>query len=107
MSSKSLWVMIVLAFLLVIFSFVLNFHTQSISDELQDWNNFGGYVGGTLGPLLSFLSVVLLIKTLELQRKSSKSLEDEIERTKQQDKLKTFESHFFNMVSSQKNNFDS
>jgi len=43
MSSKSLWVMIVLAFLLVIFSFVLNFHTQSISDELQDWNNFGGY----------------------------------------------------------------
>ena len=82
--------MIVLAFLLVIFSFVLNFHTQSISDELQDWNNFGGYVGGTLGPLLSFLSVVLLIKTLELQRKSSKSLEDEIERTKQQDKLKTF-----------------
>ena len=99
--------MIVLAFLLVIFSFVLNFHTQSISDELQDWNNFGGYVGGTLGPLLSFLSVVLLIKTLELQRKSSKSLEDEIERTKQQDKLKTFESHFFNMVSSQKSNFDS
>ena len=47
------------------------------------------------------------IKTLELQRKSSKSLEDEIERTKQQDKLKTFESHFFNMVSSQKKNFDS
>ena len=32
---------------------------------------------------------------------------DACTQTKQQDKLKTFESHFFNMVSSQKKNFDS
>ena len=106
MNSRSLWIMIALAFALVIISFIANFHSRDISSDLQDWNNFGGFVGGTLGPLLSFLSIILLIKTLELQVRSSNSLDEEIKRTKKQDKLTTFESHFFNMLSAQKNNFD-
>lgn len=36
--------------------------------SLQDWANFGTYVGGVAGPLLSFVALVAVARTLHLQR---------------------------------------
>lgn len=44
-----------------------NFH-GSLSDSPQDWANFGGYIGGVLGPLFAFLAFAGLLETLRQSR---------------------------------------
>jgi len=38
------------------------------SSTSADWSSFGSYVGGVLGPLISFLTLLAVIKTVALQR---------------------------------------
>lgn len=42
---------------------------RPISHDGIDWAVFGNYFGGVLGSLLSFISILLLVYTVELQRK--------------------------------------
>ncbi|OIX91525.1 hypothetical protein BFS14_22765 [Serratia fonticola] len=41
-----------------------NFHHMSISNKTSDWSNFGSYVAGTVGPLLSLVSVLFIIRSI-------------------------------------------
>lgn len=34
----------------------------------QEWSNFGGYVGGLFGPLVSFVTLLAVLKTVYMQR---------------------------------------
>jgi hypothetical protein len=58
---------------------------------IQDYGNYGGFLGGTIGTVLSFVAVVLVYKTFHLQKK-------ELEETKSLLKSQTFESTFFHML---------
>lgn len=57
---------------------------SGFSDSKSDWGTFGDYVGGVLNPILSFISIVMLINSINLQREANNSL---IEDSKRQSKL--------------------
>ncbi|MFV0926516.1 hypothetical protein [Pseudomonas palmensis] len=38
------------------------------STNAQDWSAFGSYVGGLFGPLVSFVALLAVLKTIELQK---------------------------------------
>ncbi|OOE57688.1 hypothetical protein [Salinivibrio kushneri] len=42
-----------------------------ISSSTSDWSNFGGFIGGTLSPLLAFSSFIGLLITIKDQRKKN------------------------------------
>ena len=89
---------------LVQFSMLLGYE---ISKDTSVWGQFGDYVGGLLNPLLSSISIVLLIKSLILQHEANSNLKAEIRNNEKTEKLRSFEVLFFNLISSQKNLFDS
>jgi hypothetical protein len=80
---------------------------SKLSSDPSDWGQLGSYVGGILGPLLSFVSIVLLIKSLTLQYEANANLKAEIINNYKSEKLKSFEVLFFNLISSQRSLFDS
>lgn len=82
----------------------LNF---KISDDTAVWGQLGDYFGGLLNPVLSFISIVLLIKSLSLQHEANLSLISDSEINKKNEILRSFETHFFNMINAQKQAFDS
>ncbi len=98
---------LIFAAVLCYFGYFFLFLGYKLSTAPQEWALFGDYLGGVLNPLLSFVSLVLLIKSLNLQNKANKSLRRELETTKKTERFRSFESHFFNMLSSQKLHFDS
>ncbi|MFY0668982.1 MAG: hypothetical protein JXQ95_13210 [Alteromonas stellipolaris] len=94
-----------ISFIVVLGSYIYEFNNMVISDDTSKWSDFGSYIGGTLGPLLTFISVLLLIKTFELQKFANERLENDIKRSKKQAKLNSFEQSFFNLIQSQQTNF--
>ncbi|QOQ67616.1 hypothetical protein [Photobacterium damselae] len=93
-----------IVFVLGLYAF--QFHDYVLSSDVDHWNQFGGYIGGVLGPLLSFLSLVMLIKSLNLQNESNQTLLDESKLNIKNEKLRSFETHFFNLLSSQRESFE-
>lgn len=53
---------------LVITPYVCTFEEYGISDQHQAWANFGGYVGGILGPLFSALAFIGVLLTYRAQQ---------------------------------------
>ena len=70
--------------------------------DSASWGQFGDYMGGVLNPLLSFISITLLVKSLNLQNQSNQDLREELHNNKKAEKLKSFSIQFFSMISSQK-----
>jgi uncharacterized protein YqgC (DUF456 family) len=90
-------------------TYIVNFYFFSgygISNDSAVWGQFGDYIGGILNPLLSFVSIMLLIKSLNLQREANASLIQDINNKDKTEKLRSFESIFFNMLNSQKEIFE-
>ncbi|EOA5466861.1 hypothetical protein ACH4OR_000887 [Vibrio cholerae] len=105
------YISIAIASMLVVFgSYVVNFYYKlgyGLSDDVAVWAQLGDYAGGLLNPILSFISLVLLIKSLTLQNEASLDLRKELKINEKTEKLRSFETHFFNMLNSQKVSFDS
>lgn len=97
--------LIIMVFSPYFFHFYLNLGLP-LSDKGSDWSDFGGYIGGLLGPILSFLSFVLLIKSLKLQMDANLSLKIEADRSIKNERFKIFETYFFSMLDAQRVNFD-
>jgi uncharacterized membrane protein len=53
-----------------------------------DWGTFGDYFGGTLNPILSFLSLIAVLYTITLQTHELKLSREEIERSIKKDEDK-------------------
>ena len=81
--------------------FYLNLNS-GFSDSPDAWSGFGDYFGGLLNPLLSFLALVLLIRSLEAQRNANDCLTNQIENSEHSEKLRKFENLFFGLISSQR-----
>ncbi|PME57465.1 hypothetical protein BCV33_12000 [Vibrio lentus] len=95
---------------LVFGSYVSHFYINlnyGLSDSVEVWAQLGDYAGGLLNPILSFISLVLLIKSLNLQNQANIDLRNELKINEKTEKLRSFETHFFNMINSQKVAFDS
>lgn len=86
--------------------YYLNFGIHgSISEKTEVWGQFGDYVGGVVNPILSFVTIYLLINSLGLQRESNDSLTNEIKRQEKLEEYKKFELRFFRLIESQEESF--
>ncbi|MEZ7278412.1 hypothetical protein [Pseudoalteromonas sp. 68 DY56-GL68] len=72
-----------------------------ISENPNDWAIFANYLSGTLTPVLTFFSIVLLIRSLRIQLAANNTLEDEVKRQKKAEQLSKFESRLFKAIDSQ------
>jgi len=100
----------VFAILTVFMSYIVNFYFKlkyTISSDTAVWGQLGDYFGGILNPLLGFISLVLLIKSLRLQNEANADLRKELINSEKTEKIRSFETLFFNMINSQKVLFDS
>ncbi|WP_462154850.1 hypothetical protein [Pseudoalteromonas piscicida] len=82
-------------------------HGLPISDNVEVWGQFGDFIGGVLNPTLGFVSILLLLKSLDYQKVANDNLKTEIDLIRKTEKLKSFEAQFFNMLDSQKQVFES
>tara|TARA_R110002020_G_scaffold437327_3_gene647540 strand:- start:297 stop:998 length:702 start_codon:yes stop_codon:yes gene_type:complete len=93
---------------IVLFLYFLNFFVilkYDFSTESAVWGSFGDYFGGILNPILSFVSIVLLIKSLTLQYEANIKLSTDIENKERLEKLRSMENLFFSMIDSQRKLF--
>lgn len=60
-----LFVVIAVVIAILIYRFKIGGELASKSDE---WSNFGTYIGGVLGPLISFVTLLAVLKTVYMQR---------------------------------------
>lgn len=68
-NNKKLLILAVSVTLLIIFApYIATFGKYGLSDKHQAWANFGGYVGGVLGPIISGLAFIYIIKTFRIQK---------------------------------------
>ena len=89
-------------------AYYLNFyHGGGFSKSTEVWGQFGDYTGGVVNPILSFITIILLINSLKEQRVANKSLKEETERQEKLEDFRKFEVRFFNLVEIQRTGFDS
>lgn len=77
-----------------------------ISASKEVWGQFGDYVGGVINPLLSFVTIILLIRSLNEQQAANRSLIEESNRQEKLDDFKRFESKFYNLIELQHKGFE-
>jgi len=53
----------------------------AISKKVSDWAQFGDFVGGTLNPILAFLSFIALLITIYIQTKELSETKDELKKS--------------------------
>lgn len=102
--SASVLMALVSAFYFVNFNLRLHY---DVSEKPEDWAALGEYFGGILSPVLSFISIVLLIKSLGLQNDANASLRRELEGSEKVERTRSFEALFFGMMEAQKDLFKS
>ncbi|MEK6352090.1 MAG: hypothetical protein V4796_02205 [Burkholderia cenocepacia] len=78
------------------------FLDQELSTSSTAWSEFGSYVGGVLGPLLTFFTLIFMVKTLDSQNKANAALREDAKENEKAERLKSFSALFFNMIDSQK-----
>ena len=71
----------IIALIIVIGKYMLNF-PGPLSAEQDVWGQFGDYLGGTLNPILSFLSLLALLFTIILQSLELRLTREEMERAR-------------------------
>jgi hypothetical protein len=92
-------ILIIIVFYLA--NFLPIFGTQ-LSGDTAVWGQFGDYIGGTLNPVLSFASVVLLIRSLTLQNEANDALKKELKNNEITENFRSFSVLFFSMIESQR-----
>ncbi|QDQ25641.1 hypothetical protein FNU76_04325 [Chitinimonas arctica] len=107
MQNKYAIVAAAILFTIVTAAYAINFIGYPISEKPEAWGQLGDYIGGLLNPVLSFISIILLIKSLSLQIEANKGLEAELNNNEKREKIRAFESLFFSMIDSQKELFKS
>jgi len=109
------WLLLLVVVALSVILIIIALYRQnfgSLSIEPKHWGEFGDYFGGTLNPILSFLSLIALLFTIVLQSKELELTRDELKRSadaqaatkevldKQSETLarQQFESTFFSLL---------
>lgn len=77
----------------------------SLSKKGEVWGQFGDYVGGVINPLLTFITIYLLIKSQSLQQEANAALINQIKAQEKLESYKKFELRFFSLIEAQEVNF--
>jgi len=72
---------VTLIVVLVVGAFIWNFHDAELATESDKWGQFGDYIGGTLNPILAFLSFSALLFTIYIQVKQLNFADEQLKRT--------------------------
>jgi len=78
---------------------------MGLSNDKGEWGTFGDFVGGVLNPILTFVTIVMLINSLKLQREANEQLIKDERRQEKDVLLKRFEDGFYNLISSEREEF--
>ncbi|WP_460371624.1 hypothetical protein ACOYXF_08810 [Pseudomonas sp. Tul1A2] len=71
-------VLIVVVLAVAIFAYRYKFGGD-LSANSSDWSNFGSYIGGVFGPLISFVTLLAVLRTVFLQRELLETQRDEFQ----------------------------
>ncbi|WP_448120736.1 hypothetical protein [Xanthomonas arboricola] len=98
-TAKLTWIGLVISIFpigyLLAFGLIFN---QDFSDDPASWGSFGDYFGGIVNPILSFTSVFLIIRSLDLQRAANVSLNNDSTRAQKNEDKRAFEGKFFRLI---------
>jgi len=76
------WILVVAsAVIATVFILYFDNFKGNLSSSNSDWGTFGDFIGGTLNPILSILSLIALLLTIVLQSKELESTRMELERS--------------------------
>ncbi len=92
----------------VVAVFVFQFYFRlgyEISEQPSDWVDFSDFFNGIISPLLSFVSLVLLIQSLKLQNQANTELRAEVQLNHKNEQLRSFETYFFGLIEAQRASF--
>lgn len=87
----------IVAVVVVLSFYFFSFHYQ-LSDDNGDWGTFGDFFGGTLNPILSFLALVIVLKTYLSQQEELKETRKILEEQSETQKRQQFENTFFELL---------
>lgn len=77
----------IFSFIILLFVFGLyfsKFALLGLSNDQELWGQFGDFVGGTLNPILAFLSFMALLYTIKIQTDELKLSREELEATRKE-----------------------
>ena len=86
--------------------YAINFNEWlGFSEDKGDWGTFGDFVGGFSNPIITFITMCMLIKSIDLQKDANKSIIDQNTqiknsetRQKEIEDLRSFESTFYSLA---------
>jgi len=89
-----------------LFVYAINFNEWlGFSENKGDWGTFGDFVGGFSNPIITFITMCMLIKSIDLQKDANESIIDQNTqiknsetRQKEIEDLRSFESTFYNLA---------
>jgi len=65
--------------------YVFTFHGTTLSDNPQQWGDFGSYVGGTIGPLVGLMNLAIVlyiaVSVISFQKSQERNLEERARKT--------------------------
>lgn len=99
---KNLWLWIPVFFSLFIILLIGGFYFYEFRDFVQDnavWGQFGDYFGGIVNPILTFISMILVVFTLRTSEKQLKQADITSKEQSDSIKLQNFENSFFKLIS--------
>jgi hypothetical protein len=102
--SKYIWYAAIAAGLVVLaYACQFYFHLEyKLSSDPEDWAQLGDFLGGVLNPILAFISIALLLRTLELQHAANTFLKKDLETKDKTERYRMFEAIFFSLINSQR-----
>lgn len=80
---------------LLIFSY---YFSGNISNSISDWGDWGQFVSGSVGALLSTLTIFLVVKSINLQTNEFNAMIQNQQETTKLLSLQNFENTFFNLI---------
>lgn len=83
-------ILIVLASVIGVCGFYFYMFNAGLSGDSGKWSDFGGYIGGVMGPLISFVTLLAVLQTVYLQKQL----------------LNTQQAEFKDLMRLQRNTFD-
>lgn len=75
-----------------------NIENEKKSNPMGDWGTFGDFIGGTLNPIIGFISILLLFATWKLTRRTLEFTKEELKNNNQLLVSQQFDSWFFNLL---------
>jgi large-conductance mechanosensitive channel len=64
------------------------------SKDQDVWSDFGSFLGGTISPILSFITIFLLIQSLNHQNLANEKLTEQLESNIENENLRTLRIYF-------------